>query len=58
MAFGCVFSFDDTNLEKLRMMRSDSTADMDAFYFDPKCIDWEGYITNSHISGLVKYVIK
>ncbi|KAJ0020866.1 hypothetical protein Pint_31043 [Pistacia integerrima] len=49
--------FDDTNSQKLRMEVGKSGL-VDAFNFDPKSIDWEDYIINTHIVGLVKYVLK
>jgi fatty acyl-CoA reductase len=36
----------------------ESAADADLFYFDPKCVDWEDYMINVHIPGVVKYVFK
>lgn len=36
----------------------ESGADADVFYFDPKTIDWEEYIMNAHMPGVVKYVFK
>ncbi|KAJ0020872.1 hypothetical protein Pint_31049 [Pistacia integerrima] len=55
----CVFySFDDTNSQKLRIPIAKSGQAVDAFNFNPKCIDWEDYIINTHIDGLVKYVLK
>ncbi|KAI6685294.1 hypothetical protein NL676_031207 [Syzygium grande] len=51
--------FDDTNTEKLRAAaRESGSVETDLFYFDPKCIDWEGYAMNTHIPGVVKYVFK
>lgn len=50
--------FDDMNSEKLRMAVRESGADADVFYFDPKTIDWEEYIMNAHMPGVVKYVFK
>ncbi|KAJ0083290.1 hypothetical protein Patl1_29587 [Pistacia atlantica] len=46
--------FDDTNSQKLRMEVGKSGL-VDAFNFD---LDWEDYIINTHIVGLVKYVLK
>lgn len=46
------------NSEKLRMRARESCTDVDAFNFDPKCIDWEDYIMNVHIPGLKKHVIR
>ncbi|KAL1823788.1 hypothetical protein DCAR_0311796 [Daucus carota subsp. sativus] len=51
--------FDDMNTEKLRKAAEESSdAETDVFYFDPKCIDWEDYFVNTHLAGLVKYVLK
>jgi len=53
---GC--SFDDLNTEKLRMAARENNFETDMFYFDPKTIDWEDYLTNIHFPGVVKYVFK
>ncbi|VVB16822.1 unnamed protein product [Arabis nemorensis] len=45
--------FDDMNTERLRLKRKDSL-----FEFDPKSIDWDIYITNIHIPGIITYVLK
>ncbi|KAG6682358.1 hypothetical protein I3842_13G136600 [Carya illinoinensis] len=51
--------FDDMTTEKLRLMvRDQSGAEADVFYFDPKCIDWDDYFLNVHLPGVVKYVFK
>lgn len=50
--------FDDTNTEKLRMAVRETGAEEDAFYFDPRCIDWEDYFVNTHLPGLVQHVLK
>ncbi|CAM8961675.1 unnamed protein product [Rhodiola kirilowii] len=52
--------FDDKNTDKLRMAarRSSDAADMFYFQFDPKCIDWDDYMVNTHLPGAVKYVFK
>ncbi|XP_062083691.1 probable fatty acyl-CoA reductase 4 isoform X2 [Humulus lupulus] len=49
--------FDDINLERLRQEAKDEKL-IEAFNFDPKCIDWEDYIINTHIPGLTKFVYK
>ena len=56
----CIFSFlyglltmNDTNF-----IFNKSYVDTHLFEFDPKCIDWEHYIMNTHIPGLVKYSMK
>ncbi|XP_062169841.1 fatty acyl-CoA reductase 3-like [Alnus glutinosa] len=51
-------SFDDSNTEKLRMATSESGVDVHLFGFDPKWIDWEDYLMNTHIPGLKKYALK
>ena len=53
LLFPC--NFDDSNTEKLRVAARESDADVHLFDFDPKCIDWEDYIMNTHIPGLIKY---
>ncbi|CAM8978575.1 unnamed protein product [Rhodiola kirilowii] len=52
--------FDDKNTDKLRMAarRSNDPADMFCFQFDPKCLDWDDYVINTHLPGAVKYVFK
>ncbi|KAL5765528.1 hypothetical protein ACOSP7_016145 [Xanthoceras sorbifolium] len=50
--------FDDTNSERLRMTMRESKLEVDAFNFDPNCIDWEDYMMNIHIPGLVTYVVR
>ncbi|KAK3205753.1 hypothetical protein Dsin_019799 [Dipteronia sinensis] len=50
--------FDDTNSERLRMtIRETKLEAVDAFNFDPNCIDWEDYMMNIHIPGLLTYVV-
>ncbi|KAL4312409.1 hypothetical protein GQ457_01G038530 [Hibiscus cannabinus] len=51
-------TFDDINIEKLRMAARSSSEVNDMFYSDPKCIDWEDYFMNIHIPGIVKYIFK
>ncbi|KAK6138178.1 hypothetical protein DH2020_028062 [Rehmannia glutinosa] len=50
--------FDDMNTEKLRRAAKESGVETDIFYFDPKIINWEDYFMNTHIPGVVKYVLK
>ncbi|KAL1215828.1 Fatty acyl-CoA reductase 3 [Cardamine amara subsp. amara] len=50
--------FDDTNTGKLQQMVLNTVAEIDMFYFDPKIINWDDYLLNTHIPGLVKYVFK
>ncbi|KAK8628978.1 hypothetical protein V6N13_077837 [Hibiscus sabdariffa] len=51
-------TFDDINMEKLRMAARSSLEVNDMFYSDPKCIDWDDYFMNIHIPGIVKYIFK
>nr|POE57811.1 alcohol-forming fatty acyl-coa reductase [Quercus suber] len=48
-------SFDDSNTEKLRVAIRESDVDENLFNFDPRCIDWEDYIMNTHIPGLKNF---
>ncbi|PON76844.1 Fatty acyl-CoA reductase [Parasponia andersonii] len=51
--------FDDINSERLReKVRKSCNMEVDLFNFDPKCIDWEDYLINSHFPGVKKFVIK
>ncbi|KAL9354111.1 hypothetical protein Peur_052081 [Populus x canadensis] len=50
--------FDDMNAEKLRIASRETCPEANDFDFDPVSIDWEDYMMNVHIPGLVKYVIK
>ncbi|KAJ4724781.1 Fatty acyl-CoA reductase [Melia azedarach] len=53
--------FDDTNSRKLLQKVIDNEMDaneINAFNFDPQCIDWEDYIINTHIPGLLRHVLK
>ncbi|KAG7603089.1 Fatty acyl-CoA reductase 1 [Arabidopsis thaliana] len=51
--------FDDLNTERLRMKRKENIKELDgSFEFDPKSIDWDNYITNTHIPGLITHVLK
>ncbi|KAK6138311.1 hypothetical protein DH2020_027957 [Rehmannia glutinosa] len=50
--------YDDMNTEKLRRAAKESGVETDLFYFDPKIINWEDYFMNTHIPGVVKYVLK
>jgi fatty acyl-CoA reductase len=40
------------------MAARENNLETDMFYFDPKKIDWEDYLTNIHFPGVVKYVFK
>lgn len=47
------------NTEKLRRAAEESGADQtDVFCFDPKCINWEDYVLNTHLPGLVKSILR
>uniref|UniRef100_A0A1J3FBS2 Fatty acyl-CoA reductase n=1 Tax=Noccaea caerulescens TaxID=107243 RepID=A0A1J3FBS2_NOCCA len=51
--------FDDTNTERLRLKRTEINKEIfGLFEFDPKSIDWDDYMTNIHIPGLITYVLK
>lgn len=50
-------SFDDSNSERLRKAMRNS-ADGNLFDFDPKHIDWNEYLINIHIPGVIKYLLK
>lgn len=50
--------FDDTNSQTLRLAARERGINMNEFGFDPKCINWEDYFLNTHIPGLVQYVMK
>ncbi|KAJ0986855.1 hypothetical protein J5N97_005211 [Dioscorea zingiberensis] len=45
--------FDDTNTEMLR--RRMNNKDQELFYFDPKCINWDQFMMEIHIPGVIKY---
>ncbi|PKU79918.1 putative fatty acyl-CoA reductase 4 [Dendrobium catenatum] len=49
--------FDDSNLESLRkaMVNND---EMKLFDCDPKHIEWDDYLINFHIPGVIKYLLK
>ncbi|KAM1255695.1 hypothetical protein ACFX2F_030117 [Malus domestica] len=49
--------FDDSNSKELQKLTSECYIDAKEFNFDPKCIDWEDYIMNTHIPGLRKHVM-
>lgn len=46
------------NTERLRIGMRENGSEADIFYFDPRCIDWDGYFRGIHIAGVVKYVFK
>ncbi|TXG73645.1 hypothetical protein EZV62_002224 [Acer yangbiense] len=52
--------FDDTNSERLGMTIRETKSEevLNAFNFDPTCIDWEDYMMNTHIPGLVTHVVR
>ncbi|KAI3973614.1 hypothetical protein MKW92_053356 [Papaver armeniacum] len=45
--------FDDSNMERLRTVSANKVEE-NAFYFDPKCIDWNDYFMKIHFPGLIK----
>ncbi|KAL0436312.1 UNVERIFIED_CONTAM: Fatty acyl-CoA reductase 3 [Sesamum radiatum] len=45
--------FDDANTEDLRMTTREYNSNADMFGFDPKCIQWEEYLLNTHFPGVV-----
>ncbi|KAH0937275.1 hypothetical protein HID58_004736 [Brassica napus] len=50
--------FDDLNTESLRRRRQ-SIKELDgSFEFDPKSINWDDYMENTHIPGLITHVLK
>ncbi|CAK7329345.1 unnamed protein product [Dovyalis caffra] len=49
--------FDDINSERLRIASKENCLEANVFDFDPMNIDWEDYMINVHIPGLVKYVM-
>lgn len=50
--------FDDANTDKLRVALQSNKTDAETFYFDPKCIDWNAYFSNSHLPGVVRHNLK
>ncbi|XP_038902602.1 fatty acyl-CoA reductase 3-like [Benincasa hispida] len=50
--------FDDSNLEKLRIVAGDNGINPNTLLFDPKDINWEDYFLNIHIPGLITHVMK
>ncbi|KAA3455493.1 alcohol-forming fatty acyl-CoA reductase-like [Gossypium australe] len=51
-------SFNDENLVELQRVAQEQGIDLVEFNFDSKSIEWEEYMTNIHIPGLLKYGIK
>jgi alcohol-forming fatty acyl-CoA reductase len=51
-------SFDDMNLQRLRIAIEDNPTDAEAFCFDPKIIDWSNYFYRIHIPGVLKFLSK
>ncbi|KAK4440623.1 Fatty acyl-CoA reductase 3 [Sesamum alatum] len=47
--------FDDANTEGLQITIRECNSNADMFDFDPKCIQWEEYLMNTHFPGVVKY---
>ncbi|KAL3725470.1 hypothetical protein ACJRO7_030489 [Eucalyptus globulus] len=47
--------FDDTNMMALRAMAFNNGVNLESvFYFDPRCINWEGYFKRTHLPQVVK----
>jgi fatty acyl-CoA reductase len=52
-------SFNGTNLARLQTATTqDQSKEACVLNFDPKSIDWEYYLYNSHIPGVMKYAHK
>lgn len=56
--FRLLYRYEDTNTEKLRRAAAKNGVETNMFQFDPKCINWEDYLVNTHLPGVVKYVFK
>lgn len=55
----CFCRFDDRNSERLRLKKKEINKEIPGWFeFDPKSIDWDDYIMNIHIPGLITYVLK
>ncbi|KDP34801.1 hypothetical protein JCGZ_10581 [Jatropha curcas] len=50
--------FDDSNTNKLLRTAKDNGMETNNFFFDVKSSDWDDYFINTHIPGIVKYVLK
>ncbi|MBA0700362.1 hypothetical protein Goari_021999, partial [Gossypium aridum] len=51
-------SFNDENLVELQRVAEEQGIDLAEFNFDSESIEWEEYMMNIHIPGLLKYGIK
>ncbi|XP_011089202.1 fatty acyl-CoA reductase 3-like [Sesamum indicum] len=51
-------TFDDANTEGLRTTTRECNSNVDMFGFDPKYIQWEEYLINTHYPGVVNYALK
>ncbi|KAL1082114.1 hypothetical protein V6Z11_D09G113500 [Gossypium hirsutum] len=51
-------SFNDGNLVELQRVAEEQGIDLVEFNFDSESIEWEAYMMNIHIPGLLKYGIK
>ena len=51
----CVWSFDDTNLTRLRKEVKMNGNDGSLFNFDPKSMDLHKYLLNVHVPAVLKY---
>ncbi|KAI3938400.1 hypothetical protein MKW98_015299 [Papaver atlanticum] len=56
--FKGVFSTSATDQLRLRTTAYYGPGEVDIFDFDPRQIDWEDYMMNIHIPGLVNYVVQ
>ncbi|KDP34806.1 hypothetical protein JCGZ_10586 [Jatropha curcas] len=50
--------FDDSNTNKLLRIAKDNGMETNNFFFGVKSIDWDDYFINTHIPGILKYVLK
>ncbi|KAF6153512.1 hypothetical protein GIB67_027379 [Kingdonia uniflora] len=50
--------FDDSKSEKMRLKLSTRNLEADTFCFDPNCIDWDDYMVNIHLPGVVRHNLK
>lgn len=56
IVFVALFRFDNSNTE--RLMECMSEEEREEFGFDVGSIDWKDYISNVHIPGLRRHVMK
>jgi fatty acyl-CoA reductase len=53
-----MWSFDDTNLTRLRSEAKMDSGDDRIFNYDPKRLDWHSYLVEVHIPAVLKYARK